>query len=81
MGEKTEEEKVIPLIHACATLWHETSNEMEQLLKSVFRYGRSLYLNMTYPSLLISAVYKFFHKRTILFVIFIRYYVNLSLDM
>ena len=38
MGKKTEEEKVVPLIHACATLWHETPNEMEQLLKSVFRY-------------------------------------------
>ena len=39
--EETElpdkKEDVVPKVHACATLWHETSNEMEQLLKSVFR--------------------------------------------
>ena len=26
------------VVHACATLWHETAEEMTQLLKSIFRY-------------------------------------------
>lgn len=36
--EKTDtSENVPPMIYACATMWHETRFEMEQLLKSLFR--------------------------------------------
>nr|AHX26699.1 chitin synthase [Leptochiton asellus] len=45
MTEEEEEEldenykanDVVPRIYACATMWHETRNEMTQLLKSLFR--------------------------------------------
>lgn len=35
-------ERPIPVIYACATMWHETENEMMQLLKSLFRFLKGL---------------------------------------
>ena len=39
MEDKTEatDGTDVPYIYACATMWHETEDEMKQLLKSLFR--------------------------------------------
>lgn len=36
--EKQQNKRPVPMIYACATVWHETSIEMVQLLKSIYRY-------------------------------------------
>jgi chitin synthase len=36
-SEKVRDADHIKRVHACATMWHETPNEMKTMLKSVFR--------------------------------------------
>ncbi|XP_061180822.1 chitin synthase chs-2-like [Saccostrea echinata] len=38
LSERTE--NIYPRVFACATLWHETLNEMKQLLKSLYRVDK-----------------------------------------
>ena len=30
-------EDIVPMVYACATMWHENKTEMTQLMKSIFR--------------------------------------------
>ncbi|XP_062606375.1 chitin synthase chs-1-like [Saccostrea cucullata] len=39
-AESNGEKKIYPRVFACATLWHETLNEMKQLLKSLYRIDK-----------------------------------------
>ena len=36
--QRDDDDGPVPMIYACATMWHETRDEMLQLLKSLFRY-------------------------------------------
>ncbi|KAK3584473.1 hypothetical protein CHS0354_005276 [Potamilus streckersoni] len=38
--EQKAQDRIPPMIYACATMWHETRREMVQLLKSLFRMDK-----------------------------------------
>ncbi|XP_060077330.1 uncharacterized protein LOC132556893 [Ylistrum balloti] len=47
LGKEKEEEiedTIPPMIYACGTMWHETRQEMVQLLKSLFRMDKDQFL-------------------------------------
>ena len=56
-AEVIKEEKLPPYVIACATMWHESSQEMFKLLTSIFRYDLCLpILNLQFTNKL--------HERT-----------------
>ena len=38
LNTETEDNHAVPLIYACATMWHEEEDEMKALFKSLFRF-------------------------------------------
>ncbi|KAL3836166.1 hypothetical protein ACJMK2_021608 [Sinanodonta woodiana] len=42
--EQKSQDRIPPMIYACATMWHENRREMVQLLKSLFRMDKDQFL-------------------------------------
>lgn len=45
LPEDKPQEVYSPMVYFCATMWHETENEMTQLLKSIFRLEQRHFVN------------------------------------